>query len=946
MQLSLVGLENRASRIQWMLWAMFVVLFLGHAQSLNGPNVCMVKQKYNITKRIKYRAPTSVRTYEWCFALPPRCSRWTTEMRDLTRLEVPLRFGSFFQCVGVPVVHSPFINPSIEILFLATQKSGKALTEERTAEVAVCCPGYKMKDITCIPVCPNGKTGPACSEDCPKNKWGPNCVNECKECSNNGTCSPDTGECQCQDGWKGESCQIRIATTTVEIPTDALITSETFATSTRALTSPIVVTPQSAEALTTPPVGRSTKLLATPFIKTEYFVPKVDAKSVPKYSTLRENTFTPTTENYSKMPSITFTSFNVKEPSASPTVSSEMAPYTVGTILGSIPKSTTERTSIFAKDNLTFGTTTVKRGIDIVEATKHKETTKFVEPITKITQFVNKAKPKEIWIKPAQKGDYPIIETKHKTSNETIQTKNRHVTKKLLTSANTTPKTIIVSIIPTSVAYSTYKKISLTTTAYQQAKDESNTSRKHKDSHFTISTNWSSKIYSQPTAPTAKPNFTLKILSADITKLGKLSTIINGSRSKLVPNATESSFFEFPKKNSTNTSTTSMYGYSTTNSMKNENLKPLLYSILTTKSSYSPSTNHFNFRNATKLSTSNLNITITNKMLDNKTLKVNTDFETTTKSLMKYFTTQKVDLKSTAKSEDEHLVKATKKLTSLKSLASTVPEYVNRTNKNGILTKLTTTTLSKRTNLVTSTEKAVAGEDETFDILTEPEHITAVMGDKERDKTSPDLLSVLSIAGGSMMAIITVAVVIVMIERCKKSRYDDMQKVNNIRMQVVMENNDVPPPYVRSIFHTPLPDPPISDKCHYQPISTLDRNLKQFMRPVVVQAISPVMFENFRGILECHYDHLPRRSNDFVDIQRHSIAPPLGSITEPLHGRCSRIDYTVSESTIEALKCEAKLNVIDSSTSEPLYAEIPSWRPPSEHAIEVLNVAGEAVTEL
>lgn len=39
------------------------------------------------------------------------------------------------------------------------------------------------------------------------------------------------------------------------------------------------------------------------------------------------------------------------------------------------------------------------------------------------------------------------------------------------------------------------------------------------------------------------------------------------------------------------------------------------------------------------------------------------------------------------------------------------------------------------------------------------------------------------------------------------------------------------------------------EKCHYQPISTLDRNLKQFMRPVVVQAISPVMLENFRGVL-------------------------------------------------------------------------------------------------
>lgn len=55
---------------------------------------------------------------------------------------------------------------------------------------------------------------------------------------------------------------------------------------------------------------------------------------------------------------------------------------------------------------------------------------------------------------------------------------------------------------------------------------------------------------------------------------------------------------------------------------------------------------------------------------------------------------------------------------------------------------------------------------------------------------------------------------------------------------------------------------------------------------------------------------------------------------------------SVTDSTIEALKCEAKLDVIDSTTSEPLYAEIPCWRPPSEHAIEIMNLNGEAVTEL
>ena len=115
--------------------------------------------------------------------------------------------------------------------------------------------------------------------------------------------------------------------------------------------------------------------------------------------------------------------------------------------------------------------------------------------------------------------------------------------------------------------------------------------------------------------------------------------------------------------------------------------------------------------------------------------------------------------------------------------------------------KANTKNISKVSNKVTTQEP----EDETFHILTEPEHITAVMSDKDKDHTSMDLISVISIAGGVMMTVITVAIVIVMIERCKRPRYEDVRKMNDIRMQVMIDNSEVPPPYVRSIFHAPLP---------------------------------------------------------------------------------------------------------------------------------------------
>ncbi|XP_039749728.1 uncharacterized protein LOC120626318 isoform X2 [Pararge aegeria] len=524
--------------IQWpgpeTLWcAVMVMVLVNEVVTLSGPNVCMVQQKYNITKRVKYRAPMSVRTYEWCFAMPPRCSRWNTEMRDLTRLE----------------------------------------TEERTAEVAVCCPGYKMKEVSCVPICPSGKMGHGCNEDCPPDKWGPNCVNECPECLN-GFCVPSTGECDCEEGWQGESCQISMSTV-----------------------------------------------------------------------------------------------------QAAPALMEELLTTTKSTI-------------------------------------KALTTTKPTVPTARITE----------------------ISTSSSTPRVTIKD----------ISTTPTPSTTTIMITSTKMTFT------------QTVKTET------------------PLLKTQPTKAT--------------------------------------SFF--------------------------------IYDNVTTAP----------------------------------------------------FTTEFVETETTSK----------------------VPKV---------------TVINLIYNRTETPEE-------------EPEHITAVMNEKERDNTSVDLISVISIAGGVMMAVITVAVIIVMIERCKRPRYDDVRKVNDIRMNVMIDNKD-PPPYVRSIFHTPLPDPPPLDNCHYQPISTLDRNLKQFMRPVVVQAISPIMLENFRGILECHYDHLPNRNHsinhEFGTMPtRCSVSPSMKCDDELLRQR----PLSVAEYTIEALKCEAKMDVIDSTTSEPLYAEIPCWRPPSEHAIEVMNLNGEAVTEL
>ncbi|CAH1646927.1 unnamed protein product [Spodoptera littoralis] len=935
----------------WCLLIVCAVAIVMEAAALNGDNVCMVKQKYNITKRVKYRAPMSVRTYEWCFSMPPRCSRWNTEMRDLTRLE----------------------------------------TEERIAEVAVCCPGYKMRDVSCVPICPNGKTGPGCSEDCPDNKWGPNCIHECNRCKK-GFCSPITGECECLDGWQGESCDVSMppttatpsfeeiltALTTKIIPTTTRITSTvttlrttvttpstttttprtTVTTPSTTLTTPttIVTTPTTIVTTPTTVVTTPTTVATTPTtvaitptkvatthaivattsstpVRTPTTTAAPTTKATLPTSASTKNVFTPTIvtldtkENQNNEMTTTFPKEIPK------TVTDYVNTSIINTSTTKVTKPTTEAVTEKVKihpinvktDKLETTTepiiaiktaptahakpkpievltttempTTVS--LTTVETTIKMETSK-KETTVKFLPTTIKFKPKEIWIRPAQKGESPIVETKIKTTHEFPRYRSANNNNKELTPTVTTPKTIIVSIIPTSVSYTTFKKIALTS-SFVSAKNSSTV-----------------QSYNKTEIESTKP-----MLTETTTPPIKLSPL---SRKDLLA----TSYFI----NNTLVSSTSVTPKSTTSSTKS--------TIIVTKSLETKSIPRINRTNSmmtdinknvsTFITTASFNATRTSLEI-NDLLTTSTTTTTTSTSPKTTSVTQ-----SSTEHTTKHLIKYVlpKKVTATAETKKIKPT----TNAPKIDDKE-----FKKANVTKSFTKVTTegpADDEEFHILTEPEHITAVMGDKGSERSSVDLISVISIAGGVMMAVITVAVVIVMIERCKKPRYEDVRKINDIRMQVMIDNNDVPPPYVRSIFHTPLPDPPSSEKCHYQPISTLDRNLKQFMRPVVVQTISPIMLENFRGILECHYDHLPRRSHEFNTIQtRSSIAPSMIDCSELRQLRAS-----VTESTIEALKCEAKLDVIDSTTSEPLYAEIPCWRPPSEHAIEIMNLNGEAVTEL
>ncbi|CAH2105242.1 unnamed protein product [Euphydryas editha] len=918
---------EKNSKTLWCVLTILVAVVVTEVVALSGPNVCTVQQKYNITKRVKYRAPMSIRTYEWCFSMPPRCSKWSTEMRDLTRLE----------------------------------------TEVRIAEVAVCCPGYKMKDVSCVPICPNGKTGHGCTEDCPPNKWGPNCVNNCTECVN-GECEPTTGECDCDDGWQGESCQISMPTTP-EPPAmmEKLLT--TTKSSVKTFPTTILTVPTTSIAMTeipimistTPPTTTTTTKFST--TKTTLTTKQTETTPITSSNLLVQNTSIPMnpnstthlismeiesiTEPIAEVPKVTVANFvynrtetpiegtstvfstehesstMMKIPITTKSTTTPLRPTV--TIIASVQTTTIAPSTTTTATSTTSATTSSTTDISTILPKKtpilptQNETTKVDNTRDREISIKNhpttiKFKPKEIWIRPTQKGEPTFVENKVKNNHDQLYIKFKSATNKNeAISENTTPRTIVVSIIPTSVSHATFKKIALTTASYLSKK--TNVSLLF---HNRTEQGFTKSMTSHVSTVTP---FTIKVLSPiNARTLGYQKTTANipqnNTTRRLLPPTSKKTFI-----NTTDTDKQT----SVTKSIMNTTLA-------TSRTINSmPSTTNGVIK---KLNSSN---SLTIKLSTNKQSvheNVTHDIPTVPSISKKLKPTL---IKDGGKNITHHAINTngTKELPKIK-----LQEKPKIFNGNAEKVNQTKTGVTKIVYKITTQEPP---EDETFHILTEPEHITAVMSERDKDHTSMDLISVISIAGGVMMVVITVAVIIVMIERCRRPRYDDVRKMDDMRMQVMMDNNDVPPPYVRSIFHTPLPDPPHSEKCHYQPISTLDRNLKQFMRPVVVQTISPVMLENFRGILECHYDHLPRRNHDFGTMPtRCSVSPSMRCDEELLRQR----PLSVADYTIEALKCEAKLDVIDNTTSEPLYAEIPCWRPPSEHAIAVVNLNGEAVTEL
>jgi hypothetical protein len=325
-----------------------------------------------------------------------------------------------------------------------------------------------------------------------------------------------------------------------------------------------------------------------------------------------------------------------------------------------------------------------------------------------------------------------------------------------------------VSIIPTSVSYSTFKKIAFSTASYMNQKSNS-----------TLQT------INKPAEEFTKPMF------AQTSTVTPFTKPIDNETSKSVFTATTSPITNVSKP--TARTLAAARRPSTTKPLSVNNITNSMPST----SAVTPKLKYSNTLTTTTVLSTNItsNSHRRNIVTEKAVLKLNT----TTFMRTTLFTTEPTN-KITPTTQFEE---ASSIVTMAKPTKAIELNEGETSNKNLTIIKYNVTNVGDPNNMVSTSKPAE--DEEKFHILTEPEHITAVMSEKETERSSVDLISVLSIAGGVMMAVITVAIVIVMMERCRRPRYEDVRKMNDIRMQVMIDNNDIPPPYVRSIFHTPLP---------------------------------------------------------------------------------------------------------------------------------------------
>ncbi|XP_055642823.1 uncharacterized protein LOC129779401 [Toxorhynchites rutilus septentrionalis] len=172
-----------------------VVLLLGRSYG-SDDHLCIRYESYTELETVPRNQTVQVLTREWCLEIPPRCTSYRPEIKEVyVKLNVTKTRKIEYCCDG-------FEEYSQENL----ADSGTSPLKRTCRPICRggCGRGSCVSPNMCS--CEAGFTGKHCIQRCRNGTWGENCKNRCY-CQNFSLCDSKTGHCRCSDGWIGNHCE-------------------------------------------------------------------------------------------------------------------------------------------------------------------------------------------------------------------------------------------------------------------------------------------------------------------------------------------------------------------------------------------------------------------------------------------------------------------------------------------------------------------------------------------------------------------------------------------------------------------------------------------------------------------------------------------------------------------------------------------------------------------
>ncbi|XP_014270462.1 mucin-2 [Halyomorpha halys] len=195
------------------------IIWLQAVAAPTGDHTCTGVVKHPVNVLVNVTEPVTFRSYTWCLRVPPRCSKYTVQLKDRVKLHV----------------------------------------EMHNKTITVCCEGYVEMEGRCVPACPTGAdcpfmrcnrtnhchctpgyTGLYCNEACPRGLWGKDCKRPC-DCPSGYTCHHLTGDCFVDDRppRRTTTPTTTTTTTTTSRPTTTITTPTTEGTTLETVKTPV-----------------------------------------------------------------------------------------------------------------------------------------------------------------------------------------------------------------------------------------------------------------------------------------------------------------------------------------------------------------------------------------------------------------------------------------------------------------------------------------------------------------------------------------------------------------------------------------------------------------------------------------------------------------------------------------------------------------------------------